>query len=88
MSTLKIGKGFEELIDWLGARGAPVFDVIRTVLTACISGLEQALLLPPAYVIIAVLTVLAWRVAGLGTAAFTALGMLLIQDMGLWTATM
>ncbi|NVJ09572.1 proline/glycine betaine ABC transporter permease [Myxococcus sp. AM001] len=88
MSTLKIGEGFEELIDWLGTRGAPVFDAIRAVLTACISGLESALLLPPSYAIIAVLMVLAWRLCGLGTAVFTALGMLLIQDMGLWKATM
>ncbi|NVI99349.1 proline/glycine betaine ABC transporter permease [Myxococcus sp. AM009] len=88
MSTLKIGQGFEELIDWLGTRGAPVFDAIRAVLTACINGLESALLLPPSYAIIAVLMVLAWRLSGLGTAVFTALGMLLIQDMGLWKATM
>ncbi|MFP2962929.1 ABC transporter permease [Myxococcus sp. 1LA] len=58
------------------------------MLTACISGLEQVLLLPPSYAIIAVLMVLAWRLSGLGTAVFTALGMLLIQDMGLWQATM
>ncbi|GHG92415.1 proline/glycine betaine ABC transporter permease [Comamonas sp. JC664] len=88
MSALKIGEGFEQLIDWLGERGAPVFDVIRTVLSACIQGLESALLLPPSYAIIAVLMVLAWRLSGLGTAVFTALGMLLIQDMGLWQATM
>ena len=88
MSTLKIGEGFEELIDWLGTSGAPVFDAIRSVLTACINCLETALLLPPSYAIIAVLMVLAWRLSGLGTAVFTALGMLLIQDMGLWKATM
>ncbi|AEI65692.1 ABC transporter permease [Corallococcus macrosporus] len=88
MSTLKIGEGFEELIDWLGTRGAPLFDVIRAALSACISGLEYVLLLPPSYAIIAVLMVLAWRLSGLGTAVFTALGMLLIQDMGLWQATM
>ncbi|ATB46618.1 ABC transporter permease [Corallococcus macrosporus] len=88
MSTLKIGEGFEELIDWLGTQGAPLFDVIRAALSACISGLEYVLLLPPSYAIIAVLMVLAWRLSGLGTAVFTALGMLLIQDMGLWQATM
>ncbi|ABF91191.1 glycine betaine/L-proline ABC transporter, permease protein [Myxococcus xanthus DK 1622] len=88
MSTLRIGEGFEELIDWMGTRGAPVFDAIRSGLTACINGLESALLLPPSYAIITVLMVLAWRLSGLGTAVFTALGMLLIQDMGLWKATM
>ncbi len=88
MSALGIGEAFEKLIDWLAEHGEPVFNAIRGALTASIQGLESALLFPPSYVLIGVLAALAWRLSGLGTAVFTALGLLLIHAMGLWQATM
>ncbi len=85
---LKIGKAFENLIDFLKDRFDPVFDGISTALTAGIGGLQSVLLYPPSWVIIGLFAALAWRLTGLKTAVLTAAGLLLIDAMGLWDQTM
>jgi glycine betaine/proline transport system permease protein len=50
--------------------------------------LKFALLLPHPLLLIALFTALAWWMAQRGVALFTGCGMLLIYNMGYWTATM
>ncbi|MBD3166415.1 ABC transporter permease subunit [bacterium] len=54
------------------------------ILGAILDGLEWILALPPAIVLIVLLTALAWWLAGRGVAIFTLIGMLLIDSMGMW----
>ncbi|WP_239014273.1 ABC transporter permease [Archangium violaceum] len=85
---LRLGEGFERLIDMLKERFDPFFHSLADGLTAAIRGLEAVLLLPPSYVIIGLLAAASWRLSGLGSAVLSALGLLLIDKMGLWQATM
>jgi glycine betaine/proline transport system permease protein len=84
-----IGDAFESGLQWLTTHFAPFFDAVSAVVRAVVDVLEAVLQAPPAWAMIAGFTVLAWRTAGRGVAAFTAGGMSLIAyGMDLWPATM
>jgi glycine betaine/proline transport system permease protein len=83
-----IGGIFESVIDWLTENLDVVFDVIADVIDALLTGLFNLLMLPHAFVLIALFTALAWWVAKKGVAIFTVLGFFLIYAMNLWEATM
>ena len=87
--VVDIGDAFESGLEWLTTHFAPFFDSVSAVVRAVVDVLEAALQAPPAWAMIAGFTVLAWRTAGRGVAAFTAGGMSLIAyGMDLWPATM
>ncbi len=88
MDKLQIGIYFEALIEWLTNNLEPVFEGLRTGILALIEGFEAFLLFIPSYVLIAILVVLAWKIAGKSIAIFTAVGLLLIDLMWLWPQTM
>ncbi|MDK2858414.1 MAG: glycine betaine/proline transport system permease protein [Verrucomicrobiota bacterium] len=85
---IPVGKGFEVLIQWLTDHLSVVFDGIDQVVLSILGGLKFALLLPHPLLLIALFTALAWWMAQRGVALFTGCGMLLIYNMGYWTATM
>lgn len=85
---INIGDYIEKGIEWLSANFEPFFDGISYVLASIIDNIETALLWPPFYVIVLILTLIAWTTSGKGVAIFTLLGMSLIEGMGLWEATM
>lgn len=85
---IPIGDTFDALITWLTDNLEIVFDAIGGTVTAILSALEFVLLAPHPILTVAILTGIAWWLAGRGVAIFTALGMLLIVNMGYWTATM
>jgi len=76
-----IGAEFESLIQWLTANFSPFFDAITAFITLLIDGLEAALLYPPSYVMIALLTALAWWTCSRGMAAFSFVGLVLIDQV-------
>ena len=53
-----------------------------------IKGLQGILIEAPAELIIIVLVLLAWRLAGKKVAVFTMLGLFFIYNLGLWAVTM
>lgn len=85
---IPVGRWFEGLINWLTDHLGVVFDGIGATVNAIISGLDSLLLLPHPLLMIVIFTGIAWFTARLGVAIFTALGMLLIYNMGYWEATM
>lgn len=85
---IPIGDWFENLINWQTDHLGWIFDGIGSGVLAVLNGLEAILLLPHPLLMIAILTGVAWFAARHGVAAFTAVGMLLIYNMGYWTATM
>lgn len=85
---IPVGDTFEALINWLTDNLGIVFDGIGNTVTAILSGLKFILLLPHPLLMIVLFTALAWWIAKRGVAVFTVLGMLLIYNMGYWTATM
>lgn len=88
MIRLPIGDVVEKAIDWMTANWAPFFGVIKAVLLWIITRFELLFNFIPFYVMILLLAVLAWFLAGRGTAIFTAVGLLVVVSIGLWTETM
>ncbi|HRX07136.1 MAG TPA: proline/glycine betaine ABC transporter permease [Kiritimatiellia bacterium] len=89
--TFHVGPYFEDLINWLKDSFPGFFDAIRDGLGAFIDGFEVLLGWPPAWVMIAVLTGLAWWACGWrnwGLALFALLGFTLVLAMELWAITM
>lgn len=78
----------ETFVDFLLDNFYPVFDGFSDAVFVVVDGLRAGLLAVPAFVVIAVLAVVAWRTAGLGVGIFAALGLLLAENMGLWKPTM
>ncbi|MBD3331686.1 ABC transporter permease subunit [candidate division GN15 bacterium] len=88
MIDLDIGGYIEIIIDWLTNNISPLFEAISAVVTTVIGGFESALMWVPYLIIILLLTALAWWLVSRGIAAFTLIGLLLIEAMGFWEDTM
>ncbi len=88
MYRIPIGDYFDALIEWLTDNLEPFFNGIKTVIVTIIDGFEMLLIAVPAYVIIAIIALIAWKVAGRKIAIFTAIGLLLIHNIQLWEETM
>jgi glycine betaine/proline transport system permease protein len=88
MIKIPVGRVFEVAVEFLKERFDVVFSAISRGLSAGIDGLEGLLLLAPSFVVMALFAVLAWWLAGKRTAIGTAIGLLLIDSMGLWQHTM
>ncbi len=88
MIHLDIGGVFENVINWLTNNFEPFFMAISAVVTSVINAFSNLLLFPPAYVMIIILTVIAYLFAKKGVAIFTLIGMFLIDSMRLWVPTM
>jgi glycine betaine/proline transport system permease protein len=86
--TLDVGGAFEVIINWLEANLSPVFDGLGAFIEWVLGGIEVALMWPHWAVIVAILVVLSWRVAGRSMAIFSVIGMLLVVNMNLWTEAM
>ncbi|MGD8617919.1 MAG: proline/glycine betaine ABC transporter permease [Gammaproteobacteria bacterium] len=75
------------LVDFLMDHAQGLFDMISTGLDTLTFGIEEALLLPPEWLLIGLLTGLAgWRTSW-RFALFTVAALALIVGMGLWTET-
>ena len=88
MYRLEIGSVVEKLIDWLTIHWAGFFGGIRDGLDAIITAFTWVFTTIPYVVILVLLVFLAWKVAGKGVAIFTAIGLLIIKSIELWTETM
>ncbi|HBT66061.1 MAG TPA: glycine/betaine ABC transporter [Ruminococcaceae bacterium] len=88
MFRIPIGDFVETVIDWLTENLSVFFDAIKSILESIVQGFEFVFTLIPFFITIPILALIAWRVSGKGTAAFTVIGMLLIKSIGLWSNTM
>lgn len=75
-----------DAVRYLQVNLAPFFDAFADVVEAVIGALLTAFQYPPAGVVIAVLALLAAALGGWRVGLFAALGLLLIENIGLWTA--
>lgn len=88
MFDLHLGEFVERAINWLTHHLAPIFDGVSDVLDWIISSFTFLFTIIPFYVIILIVALAAWKVAGKGVAIFTILGLVLVESMGLWTEMM
>lgn len=61
-----------------------VFDFISGHISSLVEQLNFALGYLPPWVLILILALLAWRLANWGTAVFTVIGLLIVENLGLW----
>lgn len=87
LPKIPLAKWIEAIEDWMGEHLSPLFDFIKLIVRSSVNGIEDALLLLPAIVVILLFTALAWYLGKWRMALFTAIGLLLIDNLGLWNQT-
>jgi len=74
--------------DWLATNFSDVFDGITKLIKTVLDGLEIILIETPWPVVMIVIVVMAFRLAGMRVAIFTAASLLYLAFMGLWEISM
>ncbi|WP_025698922.1 ABC transporter permease, partial [Paenibacillus forsythiae] len=85
---LPLGSMVEKLEEWLTLYFGPVFDFIHSVIGGMVEGIEAALTVLPALVVILLITALAYWIGKWRLALFALIGLLLIDNLGLWGPSM
>ena len=85
---IHIGTYIEQFINWLVLNFGAFFALIKVVVESVVNSVEWVLMLPPFYVVIALIALLAWKRTGWGVTLFTIFGLTLIWAMGYWDQTM
>ena len=75
-------------VDMLTDNLEPLFDGITSGIDWFVEGIVSILAFPPALVLIAIFTILAWWSSRWPVAIFTFLGLLLIDNLGYWDPTL
>ncbi len=83
-----VAKLLEEGFDWLSSSGAGAFDSIVWAIRSVLDGLETVFVQTPWPVVITVIIVTAWRLAGIRVAVFTAASLAYLGLLGLWETSM
>jgi glycine betaine/proline transport system permease protein len=78
----------ESGVDWITDTFEGAFDLLDTVIDLIIGSLEFVLLAPPALLMVAILSVIAFLLAGWRVALFTVLGLMFVISLDLWEAAM
>ena len=74
--------------DWLSVAGAGVFDGVVAAITTVLDGLETVFVDAPWPVVMTVIVVVAWRLAGPRVAVFTGAALAYLAMFGLWETSM
>src|SRR5215217_3094531 len=78
----------ESGVDWITDTFEGAFEVLDTVIDLIIGSLEFVLLAPPELLMVAILGVITFFLAGWRVALFTVLGLLFVISLDLWEAAM
>ncbi|WP_462410889.1 ABC transporter permease [Neobacillus sp. Marseille-QA0830] len=84
LPKLPIADWVDVLVNWLTVNLEAAFDGITNVLEAVVDGLVAGFEFIPSYVLMILLTLLAWKVSNKGLALFTLIGLFLIANLGYW----
>lgn len=77
-----IGREVDEWVLWLTREASWLFDGVKTGITKVLVAIEDFLLWVPWPAVVLAVAITAWRVAGLGMAAFATIALVLIGLMG------
>lgn len=86
MYHLPLGQLVSQAVAWLLKHGGWFFDGFAVATTAVIQVLKQSLSGIPWWLLIILIVVIAWKASGWRVALGSALGLLLIYDLQLWSA--
>ncbi|MFI6515145.1 ABC transporter permease/substrate binding protein [Spirillospora sp. NPDC050679] len=88
MGKLPLGDWVDDGVAYLTDHGQPVFNAIKSVVGGLVNGLESVLNGPPLLVIVALVALLGWWLRGPVFALASIVGLLLIDNLGEWSAAM
>ncbi|MEK3717341.1 ABC transporter permease [Paenibacillus sp. FSL R7-0333] len=88
LPKIPLGKGVEWIENWLTTYFGPIFDIIHAVIGGMVSGIDAALNFLPAMVLTLLIAVLAYWIGKWRMALFAVVGLLLIDNLGLWGPSM
>ena len=86
--SIPLAEWTESVVDWITDNFDGVFDVLDSVIDGVVGSLEYVLLSPPALLMVVILGVVAFLLAGWRVALFTVLGLVFVISLGLWEAAM
>ena len=86
--SLPVQDWINQGLDWFVAHFRPAFQALRGPVDGILSGVESALLFPSTPVMIALLSLLAWQLAGARLAIGTLVSLLVLAVLGIWPETM
>ncbi len=86
-SVFDVGTIFENMVEGLTTNFDGLFDFVRHIIATGMEALNSVLLFPHPFIMIGILTLIAFFVVGRGVAIFTLLGFLLVFYMELWGET-
>jgi glycine betaine/proline transport system permease protein len=86
--SIPLAEWTESAVDWITDTFDGAFDVLSSVIDAVVGSLEYVLLASPSLLMVAILAVIALLLAGWRVALFTALGLVFVISLDLWTAAM
>ena len=86
--SLPIQDWINQGLDWVVLHFRPFFHALRGPVDALLGGVEAALQWPPTLVMIALLALLAWQLAGGLLGLATGLSLLIVAMLGIWPEAM
>lgn len=78
----------ESFVDWLSDNLSGVFDFLSLVINGLVESFSSVLHMTPALLFVAIFAAIAYMLGKWPMAAFTAIGLLLIVNLGFWAETM
>ncbi|WP_424767109.1 ABC transporter permease [Paenibacillus sp. sgz302251] len=88
LPKIPLADWIEWLETWLETNFEPLFKLIKLVVGETVNALEATLNWFPAIVLILLFSMLAWFIGRWKMAFFTLIGLLVIENLGLWSQTM
>lgn len=85
---IPLDRWIADAVTWLSFTYRPAFQSMKRPVEVLLAGVDATLQAMPPIVFIALLALLAWRVAGWRVAVFTGAALTFIGMMGLWSQTM
>lgn len=85
---LPLGQGVEWIENWLTMYFGVFFDMVLIVIGGMVDGIEAALLFLPPLILILLITALTYWIGKWRLALFALIGLLLIDNLGLWDPSM
>src|SRR5215211_5735481 len=86
--SIPLAEWTESAVDWITDTFDGAFDVLDSAIDIVVGSLEYVLLAPPALLMVAILGVIAFLLAGWRVALFTVLGLVFVISLNLWEASM
>ena len=86
--TLPVQDWINHGLNWVVLHFRPFFHALRGPVDALLSGIEAALQFPPTGVMIVILSLLAWQMAGRAMGLATFIALLVVGLLGIWPQAM